>query len=349
MPLGLGIYSISVTLIAIMLSIAGIALGMGYAIDDRKLREFGKSEIYQAVINGVIVSTLIIAFSSGGIFTLLINNITSGASVSATCEQWMSGNYAICFAYNYLVGLNPISINNAQYPTLIDTSLSLLAPVSVLYSGLSLLSSIKLDSGIISMGFSSMLNPVLTALDYVIEILTAAIISIEVQGILLKFIAIVAIPILLPIGMVLRTIYITRGLGGAIMAISIGLFTVLPLTYVLNAELTSTYLSSLNSSGVNSFVLSETSANNNIINNVVQIGRTSENVTGITSTFESAINVLVSGFDNFIKELTDIVALIVIDTFFLPVFSIILTVISIRELARVLGSEITFGKLYIFR
>ena len=28
-----------------MLSIAGIVLGIGYAIDDRKLKEFGKSEI----------------------------------------------------------------------------------------------------------------------------------------------------------------------------------------------------------------------------------------------------------------------------------------------------------------
>src|ERR1700683_5177929 len=103
--MALGIYSVAVTLIAIMLSIAGIVLGIGYAIDDRKLKDFGKSEIYQCIINGVIVGTLIIAFGTGGFFSILINNIAGGAALGATCQQSMSGNSAICFAYNYLVGL----------------------------------------------------------------------------------------------------------------------------------------------------------------------------------------------------------------------------------------------------
>ena len=200
MAYGLGIYSVAVTLIAIMLSIAGFALGIGYAIDDRRLKEFGKSEIYQSVINGVIVGTLIVAFSTGGFFNVLINNIAGSASVGATCEQSMSGNYAICFAYNYLVGLSPVSVNGGTYPTLIETSVGLLVPVSTLYAGLSLLGSIKLSLGIITVGFSGMLDPVTSALDYVIEILTAAIVGIEVQGMLLNFIALTAIPVPLPVG-----------------------------------------------------------------------------------------------------------------------------------------------------
>ena len=348
MLLDIGIYGISVTLIAIMLSVAGMVLGIGYAIDDRRLKEFGRSEIYQSLINGVIVGTLIVAFSTGGFFTILINSITGSASVSASCDQAMSGNYAICFAYNYLVGLQPVTINNVAYPTLIDTSMSLLAPVSVLYAGLSLLGSIKLTIGVISIGFASMLNPLLTALDYVIEALTAAVVSIEVQGILLNFIAIVAIPVLLPIGIVLRTVYFTRRLGGAIMAIAIGLFAVFPLTYVMNAVLSSTYLSSLSSGSVSNFILSETAANNNIVNGALGVSSNTKNAAGIVAGFTSSINSLVQGFDGFINQLLGFVALIIIDTFFLPVFSLILTMISIRELARILGSEISFGRLYNF-
>ncbi len=348
MAIDLGIYGIAVTLIAIMLAIAGMVLGVGYAIDDRKLKDFGKSEIYQSVINGVIVGTLIIAFSTGGFFTVLINNIVGGASISATCEQAMSGNYAICFAYNYLVGLQPVTISGSSYPTLIETSVGLLTPISILYTGLGLLSSLKLTIGILSIGFSSVLTPVLTALDYIIEILTAAIISIEVQGVLLKFISIVAIPVLLPIGIVLRTLYVTRRLGGAIMAIAIGLFAVFPLTYVLNASLANSYLTGINNGTISAFIASETSANNNIIGRAAQIGSNPTNPGGIINFFTGAVNGLVQGFESFLNQLTNIIALVIIEVFFLPVFSLILTAISIRELARILGSEITFGKFYIF-
>ncbi|MDE1871525.1 MAG: hypothetical protein KGI06_04795 [Candidatus Micrarchaeota archaeon] len=349
MALGFGVYTIAIALISIMLSIAGMILGLGYAIDDRKLKEFGKSEIYQSVINGAIVGILIIAFGSGGFFTLLINNITGGAAITATCEQAMSSNYAICFAYNYLVGLQPVGINGANYPTLIDTSVGLLAPVSVLYTSLSLLGSIKLSLGVISIGFYSALNPILTALNYIIEILTAAIISIEVQGILLKFISIIAIPVLLPVGILLRTVYVTRKLGGAVMAIAIGLYAVFPLTYVLDASLANSYITSLSSGSVSTFIASETNSNNNIISMTTQISESNKNDTfGFVSYFTNAINNLVKGFDGFLNQLTSMVALIIIEVFFLPVFSLILTVISIRELANILGSEISFGKLYIF-
>lgn len=350
MALDLGIYGIAVALITIMLSVAGIVLGIGYAIDDRKLKEFGKSEIYQSIINGVIVGSLIFAFASGGFFTLLINNIAGSTSLLATCEQSMAGNYAICFAYNYLVGLQPVSINGASYPTLIDTSIGLLAPVSILYAGLALLGSVKLSIGIIGIGFSGVLTPILTALDYMIEILTAAVISIEVQGMLLKFISIVAMPVLLPIGIVLRTIYVTRRLGGAIMAIAIGLFAVFPLTYVLNASLASSYLTGLSNSSINTFITTETSANNNLISSATQVNANAkpQQISGIVASFTIAINGLVTGFEGFLNQLDNIVALIIIEVFFLPVFSLILTAISIRELARILGSEITFGRLYIF-
>ena len=131
------------------------------------------------------------------------------------------------------------------------------------------------------------------------------------------------------------------------MAIAIGLFAVFPLTYVLNASLASTYASSLNGS-VSSFINSEIGSNNNIVNAAVQTAGNSKSNAGVISYFTGAINGLVQGFGAFINQLADFLAFIIIEVFFLPAFSIILTVISIRELARVLGSEITFGRLYIF-
>ena len=167
---------------------------------------------------------------------------------------------------------------------------------------------------------------------------------------MLKFISMVAIPILLPIGIVLRTVYVTRRLGGAIMAISIGLFAVFPLTYVLNASLASSYLTGLNNGTISNFITIETSANNNLITKATQINSSVGfgQASGIVASFTAGIDELVVGFEGFINQLTSIIALIIIEVFFLPVFSLILTAISIRELARILGSEISFGRLYIF-
>ncbi len=342
-------YSVAVGLIGIMLSVCGIILGIGYAIDDRRLKEFGKSEMYQAVINGVIVGSLITAFGAGGFFTIMLNGMVGNAGISAACEQSMSGNYAICFAYDYLAGLNPIVINNITYPTLIETSAGLLVPISVLYASLGLLSSMKLSIGIITIGFSSALTPVLTALNYVLEILTTAVISIEVQAVLLKFISFVAMPVLLPVGMVLRTLYVTRRLGGAIMAIAIGLFAVFPMSYVLNAAMASNYYSSISNGAITSFVNTEIGTSGGILSSAESVPSKPSNQSSFSiGYFTGAINGLVQGFQGFINQLLSIVALIIIEVFFLPIFSLVITAISIRELARILGSEISFGGMFHF-
>ena len=67
LPFGAYGFSIAVYVIGIMLAIAGISLGIGYAANKRSLKEFGKEEIYQSVINGVLVGSMLILFSQNGI------------------------------------------------------------------------------------------------------------------------------------------------------------------------------------------------------------------------------------------------------------------------------------------
>ena len=342
----LGMYTIAVALIAIMLSIAGIVLGLGYAMDSRKLKEFAISEIYQAVINGAIVGSLIVGFSSGGFFMVLINNVAGISSVSASCPIGMSGNYPMCFAYNYLVGAGTVSVNGSSYQSLMSLTFEFLVPASALYSGLSLLSSVRLGIGIASMSFAGAFNPLLTALKYAIDAFTAAAIGIEVQAMLLRFISVVAIPILLPAGIILRTVYVTRRLGGAIMAVAIGLFAVMPFTYLLNAALANNYMSSLNGSSVNANIASDISESSSILGSAT--GMNTNNTARIINFFRNSVNALINGFGSVINGILGVIAFIIIEVFFLPIFSLILTAVSIKELARIMGSEISFGRLYIF-
>jgi hypothetical protein len=340
-PADIGAYNIAIDLVAIMLAISGIVLGIGFATDDKKLKEFGRAELQQALINGAIVGLLISAFSSSGFITMLINNITSSVQLEATCQGFMSGNYALCFAYNYLVGTSQVSIDGVAYLPLIETAFGTLAGIVSVYVGLGLIGAIKLGSGLIGVSLGGMIDPVLSQLGYVIGALGASIVSIEAQGILLKFVALTAVQILLPVGIILRITYITRRLGGAIMAIAIGLFAVLPLTYVLNAELVAGYTSALNSTTVSTFSLNTSKIADGMMSSASSLNVT--NSTSVATIFSGAIDSL----ESMAKQMLDLIAQIVIQVFFLPVFGLILTAISIRELARVLGSEVSFGRLYM--
>ena len=52
--------------------------------------------------------------------------------------------------------------------------------------------------------------------------------------------------------------------------------------------------------------------------------------------------------NGFIQSIVDYLALLIVEVVFLPLLSIILTIISARELARIMGSEISFGRFDVF-
>ncbi len=341
MPIDAGAYNIAIDLVAMMLAISGIVLGIGFAIEDKRLKDIGRAELQQAIINGAVVGLLISAFGGNGFVTIIINSIASSTQLVATCQGFMSSNYALCFAYNYLVGTSQVSINGIAYLPLIETAFGTLAGIASVYVGLGFIGAVNIGSALIGASLGGMINPMLNQLGYVIGALGASIISIEAQGILLKFVALTAMQILLPVGIILRITYVTRKLGSAIMAIAIGLFAVLPLTYVLNAELVAGYTGALNSTTISTFELNTSSVANGIEIDVSKISAT--NSTGVTTVLDTVMN----SVDAVAKQLLNLVAQIIIQVFFLPVLGLILTAISIRELARVLGSEVSFGRFYM--
>jgi hypothetical protein len=314
-------------------------------LDDKKLKDIAKTELYTAVVNGVILGVLVAAFSSNGIVAMALNGATNNVSQGYSCPPQMEYNSALCFAYNYMVGVNQISVSNSSYPTVFDSTVTLLVPLAATYTGLSLINTMGFSLGPISFALSGTMKPVLTAIGYAIDALTIALMSIEVQGFILMFIAVSAMSILMPIGITLRCFYFTRKLGGAILAITIGLFAVLPMTYVLDATIINSYATAFNPSSVNTAMTNATSLQNNLLNEV------SSYQTGATTSTSalSYISSLVSGFirdiQQFLSGLANFVAIIVVQAFVMPAFSIILTLVSIRELARILGSEVNLTRM----
>jgi hypothetical protein len=316
-------------------------------LDDKKLKELAKTELYTAIINGVILGILIVVFSSNGIVATTLTGITNNVSQGYSCPSQMEYNSALCFAYNYVAGINQVSVYNSTYPTIFDSTVTLLVPLSATYAALSIINSMSFSLGPLSFGLSGSMKPILTGISYAIDALTVALMSIEVQGLLLMFIAVAAIPILMPIGITLRCLYFTRKLGGAIMAITIGLFAILPMTYVLNATIINNYAVTFNPSSVNSTLLNATNVQGGMLNEVSLYQNGHSNSTSAFSIASGLITNFIKSTQQFLQGLANFVAITIIQAFILPAFSLLLTVISIRELARILGSEVNFGRFNI--
>jgi hypothetical protein len=203
--------------------------------------------------------------------------------------------------------------------------------------------SLKISLLVVSISFATMLQPLLSILNYIISTLSLTLASLVIQDMLLKFIAMSALSTLLPVGIILRTFYFTRRLGGAILAIAIALFTVFPLTYLFDAQLIAGYSTS-STAAVNALMQNSTALKNNVTSGFITANGTRSALSQISGGIES----FSISAEKLFFSLADSVAMIIIEAFFLPILSIMLTVISARELARILGSEVSFGRFDMF-
>ncbi|MGC8651788.1 MAG: hypothetical protein ACP5UH_00855 [Candidatus Micrarchaeia archaeon] len=338
--LSAGVYTIAVVLLSIMLSASGIMLGVGFAMGDKKLKELGQNELFQTLINGAVLGIIFVLFAQNGLVGSIINGMMTGLQINATCEQILASNPAICFASAYLAGTSTVTINGVAYQSLLSISTEMLLSVSAVYAAVALLSSIKL-SFVVSISLASLFSPLLAQFGRLISMLTTAIIGIEAQAILLKFVAVSAVSIMLPVGMVLRIVYFTRKLGGALMAIAIGLFCVLPLTYVFNAALVSNYSADASNTAITSLtsLLNSTSQSASAGLQAYGTANSTNDTKGIIQGLSSIAKSLLDSMINIFRRISNLIALLIVEVFILPMLSIALTIIGIREFAKILGSE----------
>lgn len=204
--------NIAIGIITIMIGIGGIATGLGFALNNKKLKEFGKEELFQSVINGALVGAFILLFLPNGIITETVNSITLSNSTSLSCSASISQNYAICFAYDYLSG-SGYALNGVYHQSILTQTTSLMLGFLGLNTVLGIIAGLNLNLAVISISFSSAANPIINQIQYFIKALTTISIAALVQSSLLIFIAASAVTVILPIGLILRTFYPTRKTG----------------------------------------------------------------------------------------------------------------------------------------
>lgn len=330
-------FGIAIGVLTIMISIGGISIGIGYATNNRKLKDFGRDELNQCVINGMLIGGLAALFLPSGIMTGIIASLTSGVS-GAQCPSYLTSNPAICFANSYLVG-SGYSLGGSFHSSILSQATMLIIGLLSLNTILGLIASLKISLLAVSFSLAQVLSPVLSQIQFFIKALTTVSISVLVQSSILSAIASTAITILLPAGIVLRTFYPTRQLGGFTIALVFGLYVIFPATYLLNAYIINTYSISLSNSTITSLsssasslktYVSSLSPSNSIASNPIS------NLYGYLSPITSLISQFITAILNYISYFA-------IAAFILPAFSVVLTSISVREFASLFGSEMTFN------
>lgn len=348
-------YEIAMLAVTVMFMMAGIALGLGIAFRSRWLSEWGKGELTQSMINGALVGGLITLFGAGGVVPAVVNSLVpSTDTVLSNCalNPLCSGTCAatgiadatpICYALKYLYVLQGLVTSMIIYLTMLIPLLSMLA-------------SLTFNAIIASLAPFSGLSAFVSVFSHILEMLIILSILLLAQTLFLKFIYTASLTVLLPTGLVLRSFYMTRRLGGAIMAIAIGLAVIFPLTFVLDGQLVSQSLvDTPNQTQSNHTNLSDTITNATTVGGLVDYNNSQSGGIPNTDAFSNKVNAsqnatsqISSDMNSITSNLTSFLANVMVMVVILPIFNIMVTLISVKELSALLGAEVGGGKFEPF-
>jgi hypothetical protein len=309
-------------------------------MNNRKLEDWAKNEFLQVLVSAAMVGGLVALMAPGtGIITKAFDSLVPGnLAYSTVCTlSAIPPNTAICFAFGYLSGLE-------------GEITQLVGAIFSINFFLDLFSKLSVDVIVVQIAPLSGLTSIVQVLYSIMQSLIYLGILTGVEMSLLIFANATALTVFLPLGLVLRCFFATRRIGGALMAMAVGAYLVFPLAIALNAV-------ALQASGdqmVNQTMASLTSVSNQVQQlsiwaNFKDPGDvvTPAKWTAYLSKFNGAAQSLVSALADIPAMLMTAVSALVVQVVFLPVISIMITIIAIKELAGLFGGEINLSKFEV--
>ncbi len=345
---GMGIAIIIVTASIVL---AGILFGVGRAFGYKNIEYFGIEELLQSLINAAIIGSF--AAVTGVVASVSSSIVTPGCSTGNVVDQ------LICM----------LSLVNTELFMLFQSLIQMLNILGY-YQGLSL------DFGAFSVVPFGNLSSVSGVLSTQLLSLNLIMILVGLNTQIAVFIKQNALSLLFPVGLVLRSLFATRKVGGFLIALAVGLYIFYP-TFVLvfpspqddianstsmmaafnnnsfyapvpvvdlnsnyalagKLDLMSGRCALLNVTLINA-TGNQTNATN-LTNVTVSACQNFTNMTGASSDFSGDITV-VSG------STTNALAKSLLYTVVAPLFSLLVTAVFIVELGSLLGSEIGLRSL----
>ncbi len=317
--------SLAYTVVTISIILSGIMLGLGKAFGNRKLESFGKDELFQSIINGALVGglTVLIAF---------ISDISTSASPNR------------CLPGADLVGelscsINALSTDGFALFNNLNRALNVIGYYQTLEVNFG---SFKIQPFINLEGVSHILFDQLHLLVLSLNLLS-------MQQLLLQFISTQGIALVLSLGLILRSFFATRKIGGFLVSLSIGLILFYP-AFVSVFEPPSSSLAAAKNT-LDSFNANPSFATVPIIdlNSAGGIAARLDNLTYYQADQANSTNMTGVDFSGELgvisQAATSSVSSLLFYSSIVPLLSLILTFVFIKELSGVLGSELFIEKV----
>ncbi|HSB46901.1 MAG TPA: hypothetical protein VLD37_02720 [Candidatus Bilamarchaeum sp.] len=198
---------IAVIVVTASIVLAGLFIGLGRASGYKRLEVFGIEELVQSIINAAII----------GSFAAIVELVgaVSASVVTSTCSAGSVITQLTC------------SLSLAS-----DTSFSLFQEIVKILNIVGFYQGLSLDFGSFSIAPLSNLAAVSSILSAQLLALNGIIILIELNRQIATFIGQNALGLLFPVGLVMRTLFATRKIGGFLIGLAIGLYVFYP-TFIL--------------------------------------------------------------------------------------------------------------------
>lgn len=315
--------------IAVMFGISGIVFAIGEILNDEKIKSASKNMVIENFFNVGIIGLCLALFTQNGIITSLINSMFSGITIDCAQNDFRY-NYALCFAYNFLIGKGYI-LNGLYYePLILDVSslISLLLGVNALISSFGALP-------VVGYAIINAFNPVEKLISNAVGSLSWILISISAQGVFIKALARYGVSLLLPLSLLLKSFWPTKKLGATMLAFFISFVFLFPLTYLstlliegVNIPKDENVVASIN----NGFEGLKNSIGNRTQN--ATLNYTPMNMWPSSSVFDA--------ISQWISAVFEYIGYIAIKVTVLPMLSILVSIIFAKELGEVLGGGLDY-------
>lgn len=317
-------------LILLLITFAGIIYGLGVALSSSKLKRFGSDEIIQGIINAAIVGAII------GVVAIL-STFSSGFYQNRACGTANESVYWLECSYTNLS--QNLSTTNQE---LIETSYIVGYYQSIVLSfgnggsgGNNNITSLKIQP-------LKYLDGVLASFKTSMTMFNLIYTGLGLDIVIFAIIGATTMTFILPFGILLRSFFATRKLGGFLIALSIGLFIIYPL-FILPFNLPHKQINNTNA------MLQNFTSNSNYATDAHLIDL---NTNGAIASKIDNLSTETNGGGNgvyFVGDITKIIGSVSQLTgslFFyvilVPLFSLLITIVSIKETYDLVSGEFDF-------
>jgi len=318
-------YAIATALLTISILVSGIAIGIGKALGNRRIEGFGKEELTQAIISCALFGAIVVLAA------------TTEAAAASLVPSFSPAS--LCPMLSHLSD-SPAFYAQCNYASLSSSSESLLASAMKSQNILGFLSKLGLHLGAVSAEPFFGLQYAAESMSPLISNFTFLLSLLFLQASFLGFAIATAFPIFLPAGLILRMFFPTRKLGGAAMALAIGLYVIYPLLFVAAIPTLPDDAASI-ASARSSF-----DAFNSKYSGIPMMDLQKENVV-VQQINELSHQDLVGEASALVRSLSHSNASIAIFAILLPLLALAAAFAGTFALYSSLGSEITLGKFEI--